>query len=197
MGLKGRKRRLRNFDGRAEALANSLTSKKPGVRKTQRDNRLIRIGIGQHKGLAIKRHKNSITTALKYQSILKKYLTDNNINPKFYKFVQVKASPELLVQEYFNKPSLGSLLYFFSVRKIKKFSYSVILLNKESWFLCKSFANQNKGITREKVLQAEKELRNHLSETSFGIFARIIIPSNILVLGQTKEGKIKLALVDI
>ena len=197
MGLKGRKRRLRNFDGRAEALANSLTSKKPGVRKTQRDNRLIRIGIGQHKGLAIKRHKNGITTALKYQSILKKYLTDNNINPKFYKFVQVKASPELLVQEYFNKPSLGSLLYFFSVRKIKKFSYSVILLNKESWFLCKSFANQNKGITREKVLQAEKELRNHLSETSFGIFARIIIPSNILVLGQTKEGKIKLALVDI
>ncbi len=198
MGLKGRERRLKHFERRAEAFTRAIDKEGyyEGQRFSkwiQRDKR-VKIGVGEHKRLVEKR-LGHVGPAKIVEASLKNYLKKNKITPKYYSLVEIGASSKFKVQEYFNKPSAAELDEFLRTRqassKEKRISKK---LSRKQALLCKSFVNQHKGITLEKLQKAIVELQKHCTK----IPSRIaLISTNAIVLGLTKEGKIRLAVVDI
>ncbi|MAG21708.1 MAG: hypothetical protein CL943_00180 [Candidatus Diapherotrites archaeon] len=118
--MKGRKRRLENFDKRAEAAFRAR--KKGKYRISTRDGRRIMFAVDGHKRLVLKFNPRDVQDALKIQNELTARIKRRNIVPKKYVFVPIKAvvetrSKEWAVQEYLNKPSLNALRKYFEAEK--------------------------------------------------------------------------------
>ncbi len=193
MGLAGRRRRLRNFDLRAKQFKNAvertpLTTSKEIIRDTRR----ARVGTGQHKRLILKNTLPHAKIADKLTRILLSDFQVNSIKPKNFVLVQPRLS-ENGVQEYFNKPSILSLSNYLSNPDFKGDPMN----RKTDYFLCKQFVNQkqNRGITTKQIAETMEEFNSKLDDIHDG-WGRIL-PSNLIVLGKTKEGKLRIALVDI
>ena len=189
--MRGRKRRLKNFEKRAEAFSKLTAAEfwKPSrleTRQITRDDRLIQIGAGKHKRLTLKRKPWEYERARIDVPILNAYLHKNKIVPECYVLVHVGFSERTGVQEYFNKPSVNELLHFLSG--------GGRYLGKESYFNFKRFIKQpcNKGISYEKLNAACNEFAGHNSKAT----GYSMNNSNIIVLGQNRDGKIRLAIVD-
>ena len=207
MGLAGRKRRLKNFDERAAQFKSALMKgRSPASKEIGRDFRNITVGAGQHRRLVIKAKPHHAFVADQLAKMLIADMKAKGTSPKTF----VLALPRVTeggVQEYFHKPSINSLVEYLYFGKPKKNSiaeyrsirHRAILKAKQphDYALCKQFANQrqNREITAEQLVEAFDEFNSHLDAMKDGLGR--VLSSNIIVLGRTKEGKLRLALVDV
>ncbi len=200
---KGRQRRLKHFDKRAEAFARDLERGK-GYKQAELDGRSVRIGAGQHKRLIKKRWSKDLDRLRSLHSKLKTYLQKQNITQQHYSLVQVRDTivRGIAVQEYFHKPSLYALTIFLKMKKDGRKSAKG--LNRETELLCRQFMGQHKGITLKKIEQAGEELRGHLLKVFKGspaeIFYHTILNRNLIILGQNtkkQDKRIRIAIVDV
>lgn len=187
MGLKGRKRRLKNFGQRARAFVKNA-GKAGASSVVVRERKPLEVGANENKRLVLKNNPRHIGRAKIDEAGLIGFLEKKKIVPKTYAIVKVAASPELGVQEYFHRPSLRSLIDFIGHKDAR-----IISRSPEDMRLCKQFLNQHKGITLERLNEAWVEFSSHLRQ------AKILfqIESNIIVVGQNRDGKLRLALVDV
>ena len=181
MGLKGRKRRLKNFEKRATAFVKDLNNDK-GYKLIDRDDRITAIGVGKHKRLVKKKSALEAADAIHYSRKLVSYLNKKKIVSKSYQLVIARLDSKTGVQEYFNRPSFELLVNFKWGR----------VCEKENADLCRKLFGDFPGITWEKLREAETELLKHLKKIDHWPDV-----SNIIVVGQTRDGKLRLALVDI
>ena len=193
MGLAGRKRRLRNFDERAKQFASALAKKEGSASKgANRDFRPITVGTGQHRRLVIKGKPQHAYVADHITKMLLADLQAKKVTPKTFVLVQPRLS-ENGVQEYFHKPSINSLGEYLSPR------YREVLKGRrpDDYALSRQFANQrqNKGITYSQLVEAFDEFNGHLDAMKDGLGR--VLSTNLIVLGKTKEGKLRLALIDV
>lgn len=190
MGLKGRKRRLKNFKQRAFDFVGDEAFG-IGYRRIIRDRKEMQVGTGKHKRLISKISKHMSNVIPRIRKIEEELLSKKSATES-YEIVRAHANTDFAVQEYFNRPSISELLEFFKMKKLKlkKSSY----LTQETGLMCKSFANRHKGITIEKLEKASAELRNDIKSTSF---TGIVNSGNVIVLGQNRDGKIRLAIIDL
>jgi len=187
MALKGRKRRLKNFKKRAEDFAKSV-EKGTGSKLAIRDRKPLDVGIGKHKRLVLKRIGH-VKRAKIDQARFIKFLKENKIEPKTYSITRVASHSKLGVQEYFHRPSLNALNLFLGGGKNKASS----IMQKGDAMLCKQFLNMHKDIALLDVRRASKEFFGHLRQANL-LFQ---IEQNIIVVGRAKDGKLRLAIVDV
>lgn len=88
------------------------------------------------------------------------------------------------MQEYFEKPSLQAL---------QRFRDNASGLSEHDRLLCRKLLKQYPGMTARALSHAENELQAHLKIVKL----QIPVLSNIIALGLTKEGKVRLAIVDL
>jgi len=185
--MKGRQRRLKNFQQRADAFLGDL-AKWRGFTESEMDGRIVLLGKGMHKRLIMKRNPFDLAIAKYWIVKAKKLISENP--PKNFTLVGLKTDNEFRVQEYRNAPSVSALQSFFQNKFLPKRERT----EAEVWEIaealkCKRLANQFRGITPEKLRFAFDELAN------YGLmFAH---KSNVLVLGQEKDGSIRLAICDV
>ncbi|MAG21709.1 MAG: hypothetical protein CL943_00185 [Candidatus Diapherotrites archaeon] len=67
-------------------------------------------------------------------------------------------------------------------------------LTMEEVRICKNFLKSNKGVSMEQIEASVKELQEHLDLLSY---QAAVHESNILVIGNTPDKKIRLAIVDL
>jgi len=208
MGIRTRRKRLEHFEQRADAFDLALMEGVEGVdhRHVERDKDII-VGSGQHRRLMMKRSPRHLEFVGRDYEILLDYYQKKGVKPKHYALERVKFSENTGVMEYFNTPSVDELNNYLKLREVEKergkpFTLPEAIdaagefdLTRDEWFICKRFSKQNPGITLEKLGNAFDELHGHIRE-SIGSDVNIV-GSNILVLGQMKDGKIKLAIVDV
>lgn len=193
MGLKGRKHRLKRFDKRAKAFAGDARIDRESI-DLEREHRRIMVGTGRHKRLIKKQSATHLINALEQQRLIAEHLRKKKNPPEHYAFVEVKADFQEGVQEYFHKPSVGALMYFFRFKQKGRVASS---LGKEDWCLCKQFLGQFKEVTLEKLKVAFKEFEKDFMDSAFeGWPNRFRLPSNTIVLGQNRDGRLRLALID-
>jgi len=190
MGYKSRKSRLKNFQKRADSFYGDMikTAEKNSTR-VNRDNRQVLIGAGVHKRMILKNSSIHAIVAKGCEIKLISYLKINKIVPKTYVLSPVAVVSSGRVQEYFHKPSLAALKsYFF--RK-----HGANQLTSEDYRLCKQFLGQkqNEGITPVLLEQALAEIENHFRQAQLPLIWDI----NIVALGRLKDGRLRLAIVDI
>lgn len=193
---RGRKRRLKNFGKRAQAFASETRQLKP----LYRDGRLIVVGTGTHSRLIQKPKASQAFTAKKIEGELFEAFTEKKLVPRNYQLVSVSlserqanpAGAKVAIQEYFHKPSVRSLLYYLEALKAKPKDFSKYLGPAEE-ILCKRFANQNKQLSYATLNTAFGELQRHSSY----FFYEEISASNVIVLGTTRDGRLRLAIVDV
>ena len=188
MGLKGRARRLRNFLQRARAFERDSFEQK-GFNVQKRDGRRLTVGVGKHRRLVQKNVSRQANVATVYAEKLFVFLKTNNISPKYYKLERLAFDPETGVQEYFNRPSALSLIHFLNAKENQLRQ----VLGKTDANLCKKFMGEFPKVTLEKIDKAKEELFEHLK----GVTEYPQVESNILVIGQTRNGKLRLAIVDV
>jgi len=220
MGLSGRKRRLASFTKRAESFVSEyrgkrsrfvteelfLSSRYPKATMVgiTRSRRTITAGRKQNKGLVLKRE--DLKDALATQERLVGYLKANKIPLENFVFVKVHGETirGLDVQEHFHVPNMEQLLHYHALKGLWKLineKPSIIELPRAEYFLCKRFLNQkqNKRITPELTEKAYNEFRKHLAkiwrESTEGRYK--FSPTNVLVHGITKEGKLRISLIDL
>jgi len=157
MGLKGRKRRLTNFETRAEAFVSDL-KKGRGFRTVSSSATEIKVGTGKNKRLAEK-NGSHLCIAARYETALKDFLKSQNITPKNYVLVSPKHDLVLGVQEYFQAPSLWALLRFLNIKLDRNHFYKIRGYDKE---VAKQFAGRYKQLTLEKLEQTIDEFYKHL-----------------------------------
>ena len=193
MGIKGRKRRLRNFPQRAEALEKDIKRGR-GFETSKHDFRNLRVGVGKHKRLAKKKMSSKHSKlAANISNELSIYLKKNRIIPESYELVMLSFDPKTHIQEYLNRPSIFLLDSFLSCKKkgVKEFKSP---RKKHELDCCKKLLGEFPKITLDKIHKAVEELNKHLTK----IYNQIgIAKSNFVVVGQTMNGKIRLAIVDI
>jgi len=194
MGLEGRKRRLNTFDRRADQFKSALMKGgHPSSKKLVRDGKEITIGTGQHKGLILKNNPRHVMLADRLSKRLLTHFGNNAITPKTFVLV-FPQHYNRKVQEYFHKPSLEALVSYLSPGQNKA---SLRSKQPDEYRLCKQFINQrqNKPVTAMQLVSALNEFSKHLNHigSSYGK----LLSLNLIVLGRTKEGKLRLALVDV
>jgi len=199
MGIKGRKRRLKNFDSRAKAFEVDIAKNHvfDGVKNVCRkwSLGLGHLGIGKHRRLRYKTSdKRELYFASEAQSQLLTLIKSGELKPKNYVLAEVASNSKLGVQEYFHRPSLEALRIFLEAKaKDKKPRW----MSKTDYFLCKRLLGQYKKtgqkIDLAKVKETEKEFLDHLEKHTW---FKMYFSSNVIVLGLTKNGELRLALVD-
>ena len=194
MGYKGKKARLKNFQERANQFEHEVeTRRQKNTTLISRDDRPLIIGIRFNKRLALKSKPHQTLLANKITQILKEYFAKNGIKGKTFELVETASNAKGSVQEYFNKPTIPALLeYIESKQEGKKPNLSL-----EDYTLCKQFINQRRNyfVTPDKLYLAALEFNAHLNTIREGLGR--VLPSNLVVLGITRQRKIRLALVDI
>ena len=65
-------------------------------------------------------------------------------------------------------------------------------MSREEFLLCKRFTNQNKGVSYLSLFKKAQEFEKHLKEANVWIDEK-----NIIILGVTSAGKLRLAIVDV
>jgi len=184
MGLRGKKRRAKNFAADIE--------RGQGYRAANRDGRVILVGQGQHRRLVskVKSTGKHLGRALIQQQRLSAFLDASGIKPKYFSLAAVPSHPQTGVQVYFHRPSLRSLMDYLTV---KNGGAPAFPLKNEDTALCKRFSSEFKSIGLKKLQDAEKEILSCLATVG----EPFQIASNIIVVGQTSGGKVKLAIVDV
>ncbi len=189
MPIKGLRKRLKSFRNRAKAFAADVEKGK-GAKMVLRQGKSMEVGLGKHKRLVLKRKLGHMRRAKIDQSRFIKFLAANGIKPKHYSFVRINSNSKLGVQEYFHRPSIASLVDYLEHKAAKSTRY---FKGKEDAVLCKQFANQHKNVTVESLERASDEILKHLREADV-LFQ---IPSNIIVVGTARDGKLRFAMVDV
>ncbi|MEI7961879.1 MAG: hypothetical protein WCI04_06105 [archaeon] len=191
--MKGRQRRLKYFEHRAEAF-NVAISKGEGFRETTMNERAVKVGKGKHKRLILKRtvHYNTLANPLM------KFIEELEINPaETFTLVKLGFSPKFNIQEYLDKPTAEMLFHFFQRRYLKK-SERTLKQSRlvEEALKCKRFINQNKKISFNLLKKALEELdtRAHKDNSQLHNFPTAAV--NIIIMGQNRDGKLRLALAD-
>lgn len=157
-----------------------------------RDRKCLWVGTGEHRRLAFKPNLKHVGRAYVQQEKLLNHLSEKQITPEHYKIVRVGLDAKTGLQEYFHRPSLEALERFLNFRQTKRHT-SLNELEAEDLRLCKQFLGKHKGLTLEKIKSAEEEIFLHLSE--IGEIGQI--KANIVVVGTTRDGKLRLAIVDV
>lgn len=192
---RGRKRRLKHFKQRAEAFLDQFPLSHEVV---ERDSRDVQTGIGQHARLVRKNVVHHLLKAIKLQKLLLEAIQRKEINPNHYALVEVHSVVDERigargVQEYFSKPSVSALWKYFN-KKGPNPRWSP-KARKTDPLLCKSFLNQNPSITKEEITKAYFELIKDANRFYIPHFIDAA-SSNVIVLGKSRDGKIRLAIVD-
>jgi|GEM_PF-1626906 len=198
MGLKGTRRRLKNFDSSATAFTKDFR-KGNGYSQEKRHYTTIFVGRGNNRRRIIKptlAGRTEMELAKQAETILiecaKKSSADSFV------FVPVKSNPKLGVQQYFNKPSLRSLWQYFWAKKRNRKSW---FGSREEYLVIKGFVKSNPKINYEALLEAESELMDVLWDSGVTKFLSRntynFSSKNIIVLGQNKDGKLRLAFIDV
>jgi len=93
------------------------------------------------------------------------------------------------VQEYFHRPTVDALQTFFRLARTRKGFHE---LGRDDYFLAKRLVREFPGIS-DKIL---REAFNELSQAHWkvGLFP---YPQNIVVVGQTPDGRLRFAFVDV
>lgn len=191
MGLKGRKRRLESFGRRAISFWKAV-NKGTGFEEKTLDSRAVKIGKGPHKRLIFKTKRSDLRYAKQDYNELSQYYRRRGSQPK--KFVLVEILHKGNVQEFFHRPSLHSLSIFLgsSEMELKKAQ-----LTRDSALLCKQFANQHRQISLQKLEEAIEELKRDYNAAITDSIAESLSPDNVIVLGQNRDGRLRLAIVDV
>jgi len=190
MGYKGRKARLKNFQQRADSFFRAMLKPlEKNSTRVNRDNRQILIGTGVNKRLIVKASPDHALIAKNCETKLISFLKTKNIIPRTYTLSPVILDSSGRVQEYFHKPSLAALVRYVSSKTWASH------VSSEDYKLCKQFfgQKQNKGITFDVLEQTKKEYLGHFSAANLPA----IWVQNIIVLGKLKDGRLRLAIVDI
>lgn len=190
MGFRGRKRRLSNFEQRARDFVRDLKRGR-GFREVSSGGKIIRVGMGKHKRLVQKKHKRALNTGERDLLI---YLAKEEITPECYELVPVPGVvvEGVPVQEYFHKPSVYRLQVFLYAKEKGQRLSDLSDFSRHEFDLCKRFLKDNKDLTLAKLNLALQELNTHMSESGKGPS----LSSNYIVLGQTDDGRIRIAMVD-
>jgi hypothetical protein len=208
MGIRTRHKRLEHFEQRADAFDLALLEGESGVdhKRVERD-KAITVGAGNHRRLMVKRIPSHLKHVQKFQNGLLAYCSSHDLKPEHYVLVPVKLSEDTGVMEYFNTPSVEELSNYLELRDSEKkrgkpFTLPEAIeaagtfnLTRDEWFICKRFSKQNPGVNMENLDAAFMEMNSHIkkaNELRLGVHR-----SNIVVIGQEKEGRIKLAIVDV
>jgi hypothetical protein len=181
MGLKGRKRRLKNLKPRVESFDNFLWNKAEGRPESVPRNV---IGEGTHKRLIKKRVGWHGRRAKQMEGDLLRLFEKRGRKPEKYVVVKVGFHAETGIQEYFSRPSIASLSLFLQGKTAG--------LTKRDFLLCRQFLGKY-PVSAEGLEAAKKELFSDLAD--IGEIAQI--PSNTVVVGRLKDGKFRFALVDV
>ncbi|GEM_PF-1960530 len=209
MGIKGRKRRLRNFKERARAFTADVVKRTGrGYKRLEFDGKELLVGAGKNrrligKGSNIYEH---LLEGQRRQEMLQQYLRIRQIVPKNYGLVRPASAlidPNIKnrlqftygVQEFFHRPNLLALEDFLRLKQTgfrNKGEYlQHWMRSKEEYFLCKRLMNQHKVITKQKVEDAAQEIGSHLWGAGIDIALQ-----NLVVVGVTRQGRLRLAIVD-
>lgn len=193
MGLLNARKKAERFARRATAFVRDL-SRDTGHRDLVLDTRDMRIGVGRHRKLIFKREGHLRDAHACQEAILKHLRTSGKV-PEHYVLVPVRAEiiGEKAVQDFFHKPSVSQLKRFFE-SKTNTEPARENYLKEEEEASCKRFLKQNKGITLDAINSAYEEFHGHWGQAKI---RHIFFPFNCVVLGQTRDGKIRLALIDV
>lgn len=181
--VQGRKRRLARFDARAQSFAYEFVH--GGRSKTiARDGNDMAVGDKNYRGLIVKMDRNALPESKRRFGAINGYLARRKIVPGHFVLVEAKGAVKngVHIQDYFHAPSVDMLYNYFIGKKFE---------TKEEYWMCKRFARQFRGITKEKLEMASKELVRYALECI--IYAD---PRNTIVLGQNRDGKLRLAIID-
>ncbi|MFH1126183.1 MAG: hypothetical protein V1703_03580 [Candidatus Altiarchaeota archaeon] len=207
MGIKTRHKRLEHFEERAGAFYEDVKELGEGeaYRKVKRDGKAILVGVGKHERLCLKRNPRHVQWAQDLQNLLLKSARSGLIRPEHYELVAIGGSADTGVQEYFHKPSMYQLKRYLEIKKdesslgrplrITEFSQMADdqYLTREDVLLCRQFMKQFTGVTLEKLENAGVEFDENLFTAGF---RGVMQWANIIVLGQNRDGRIRLALAD-
>ncbi|MEI7961208.1 MAG: hypothetical protein WCI04_02630 [archaeon] len=191
--MKGRRRRLRNFEKKAESFVGAI-SKGHDFRETTMDDRQVKVGMKQHKRLILKRMGH-------YQALvvpMKSFIQRLEKNPaKFFTLVELGYSKKFMIQEYRDRPTVGMLFQFFEKRFLKKSERTT----QDEWEIeealkCKRLVNQYKKISPGLVKNAFEELSMRAHEYGSPLYNFPITRTSVLVLGFNRNGTLRLALMD-
>ncbi len=155
------------------------------------------VGTGQHRRLITNKRLSHLETALIEERLLLDFFKEPKNTPTHFVLIPVKGSSagyarqgKLLVelqhpgyQEFFHRPTISDLFSFFSKPN---------LLGKERYLLCKAFVRRHKSVSLETVQAAYDEFTDCCQKT-FGIGEK---GSNVIVLGETKDKKLRLGIID-
>lgn len=207
-GLKGIQRRRRHFMERAHALFGAVEKgRKAEYEAMKRQDTPIIIGRGKHRRLVIKTTWHLECTMMLQEKLLS-FLKTEGITPQHYSLHEVRAArlggativPGLtgsaVVQEYFDKPTVAELLSYFHWKAGRE---QRRLPSKGTILLCKKLTgtHDNKKLTPDKVQEAYRELYRHAHDKKvLGKDFHPIAEQNVVVLGLTRDAKVRLALID-
>jgi len=188
--MKGRARRLRNFDNKAEAFQEAI-NKNTGFIKLQMDFREVKVGKGPFKRLIQKRHPEEYTQIKPFISEAIKELEKKPA--KYFTIAELGYSQKYGIQEYKDKPTVTMLIHFFRQKgKPKNQRPPLIKGEIEEILKCKKLVGQYKEITEEAITKTIEELMHRFPV----IVGSEIYYHNIIVLGKNRNGTLRLAISD-
>ncbi len=191
----GRKRQARNFERRAAQFVREISLGK--VKKDPIHGYLF-VGRGNLKRLIYKRKADDFYATVNLGDFLKDRLS--RTPAKHFVPVFPIHSKKYLVQEQFNAPTLDSLSRFLEkVDPNEPLSWLTKKVKREDLerTLCKRLMGKsvNRSITMERLEAAYEELLHNLWPLLDKDIWRIH-KQNVLVLGATRDGKIRLTVID-
>ncbi len=147
MGIKPRRRRLRNFEQRAKAFVKTGL-KREATREVIFWNKRFVVGTGEHRRLIAKEKTSHLKTAMKTQKLLLDLIKQGKIVPMNYVLEEAKGAvvDGIPVQEFFHAPSLRGLGEFLLVKETGKGTLVSSFLSKDDKLMCKKMAAQHRGI---------------------------------------------------
>lgn len=202
----GRKNRNKRFLNRARSFVRS-PKKKGEIVEEIFDDASITIGKRSNRRLVLKRPRDRAATHY-LQQRMGEYLAENKIQPEHFVLVTPEGAEVggHWIQEYFQKPTMRTLAFYFraigSKKKQKELPYS-------SYLLARSFIKnpRNAPITSSKVSSAYAELFRYYSYAVASNFIHFsghplspglaLVGKNIVVLGINRDGKLRLAIIDV
>lgn len=209
MGYAKKRNRHATFEDRARDFLRDLGRKtiSPAFKRVRFGRqKVFDVGLGQYRRLVRKRRPDHLRYTRHLEGKVLRYLKDGLITPEHYELVPVKGDviDGQAVQEFFDKPTATQLMDFLKLKE-PRIHWSKALahrkyLSMEQVKVCKKLMGQNKGITADKVNDAVDELNRHLklsSNSPRAFIVNLAYRQNVMVLGQTRDGKIRLALIDM
>lgn len=197
---RGRKSRSVRFARLAENFAFHV--KKGLVRVVQLNDRHIRVGKRNTRRVVEKREPD-LSYARDQRNRIITYLSNHSLVPShFVLVVPAEARGEKGVyQEFFGRPSVQSLRSYLQYKRSGP--PRMWVPSKEEYLTAKRFANQpqNNAITLEQIDEAWKELLMYRDSAILerGI-QKVNLPlqsHNVVCLGITRAGKLRLAIIDV